>query len=332
LPRLRPTSSRPPPPLIRRPARRPLLGLALAWILLFGLSGNARADSLEDALRCLEEQKAAEARRDLFLQRADSLGQRIAAIRAEGKEAPQDLLRAGEKIQRQATEEELDLLRLRLRCRDLARRGVSDCQEQIDGLQRRIREGRGDTESAGRLLRLQETRATLEAAVSGPVTLRYPLLPADSTDTQDVLRGKLQYYRDVRGSLEELGKRVDARLEQAVEERRTLAEAQRFLRDLEFLGEGGRALPGGQLRANGGEAGRPIDPEGLARAGSDSAAGLASRDLEFVLALTPTTPEQSDQLIQLLRRYSEAIGEELSSVQTEIDTLERRILPIDERR
>jgi hypothetical protein len=52
-----------------------------------------------------------------------------------------------------------------------------------------------------------------------------------------------------------------------------------------------------------------------------------SNDLEFVLGLTPVTPEDSDRLIRLLEGFRQEIKRELESAATETGSIERRILP-----
>jgi hypothetical protein len=299
------------------------LPAALCLVLLCGTAGSVRADALQDAKACLDERARAESERDLRLHEADSLGRRIESLRGEGKEIPEDWLRSAEKIQRQAMEQELELMSRRLRCRDLVEKALAACSKEIVEVEGEIRAGRGGPDKATRLLVLQDARTSLEAELTGPVTLGYPLLPADSTDTQEVLRGKLQYYRDVRGDLAALEGKVNARLERVTEERRTLAEAQRFIRDLSFLGEGGRALPGGISAGPGGIA-----------VGGDSTwsrgevtGGSSSRDLELVLGLTPATPEQSDRLIRLLQGFLKEIRKEMAIIDQEMGKLEQRILP-----
>jgi hypothetical protein len=196
------------------------------------LTPAARGGVLEDALACLDAQARGEQERSLWLGQADSLGREIEAARARGEDAPQKLLRQAEKIQRTAMDRELELMAGRGRCRELSSRALEQCEREIGGIEARLAAGGGSTEEASRLLALREARARLQASLSAPATLGVPALPPDSTDTQETLRSKLQYYRDVQGYLGSLDQRVAQRLAQVTQERRTLAEAQRFLQGL----------------------------------------------------------------------------------------------------
>jgi hypothetical protein len=309
--------------------RRSLRHAALGLCLVAGIQGAARGDALGEALDCLGAQEKVEAQRDLSLQRADSLGQKIAAWRAAGKEAPEEWLRSAEKIQRAALENELELLSRRTRCRELAGRALSASREEIGRIEAELHTGAGGSESAQRLLYLESARTRLEGAATGPATLGVSILPPDSSDTQEVLQGKLQYYQDMRGYLAGLGERVSSRLDRLTRDREALAEAQRFLRDLGFLGEGGKALPGGMMQGVGtvpGAGGRP----GEVAEGADSTARAPSpHDLEFALGLTPSTPEQTDQLVGLLKGFQKEIRRESGLVDQEIAKCEKRINPAD---
>ena len=90
------------------------LRAALGFLTVLSWS-VARADSIDDALRCLSEQQALAAARDDLLIRADSLGARIANA---GGAVPKAWLRDAERIQRDAMDRELDLLVAKDRCRE----------------------------------------------------------------------------------------------------------------------------------------------------------------------------------------------------------------------
>jgi hypothetical protein len=297
------------------------MSAGFSWLALGFLTPAVRADLVADALGCLDTQAQHEAQRGAWLAQADSLGRQIEAARSEGRSAPKDLLRRAEKIQRTAMDRELELMTERARCRALSSRALSDCVREIGAIEAVLASGRGNGAQASRLLGLREARSRLEAALAVPATLGYPALAPDSTDTQETLRAKLQYYHDVRGYLQGLEERVAARLAQVEQERRTLVEAQRFLQDLAFLDEGGRVSPGAS--APGGP-----NPDGMGRPFTGSVgAGSGSENLELVLGLTPVTPEDSDQLIRLLRGFQAEIQRELESVSNDSKTIERRILP-----
>jgi len=114
---------------------------------------------------------------NLLLQQADSLGRRIETARQSGAEAPQDLLRRAERIQREAwigTGSHVPARRLSR----TGRSALSACSDQIAALDAALRSGRGSRESAAELRRLQEARTRLESSRTGPSVLPVPPAPA----------------------------------------------------------------------------------------------------------------------------------------------------------
>jgi len=284
--------------------------------------------ALDDALRCLDEQAGLEVGRDSMLQTAGSLGRRIEAERAAGRGAPGDLLRRAERLQQDAMDLELELLGKRQACRDAAQRALPGCEARIRALEAALHEGRGSEAEARELLLLREARGRLQAGLAGPAMLGYPLLPPDSTDTQETLRAKLQYHEEVQGRLRSLAERVGTRACQVREERRTLAEARRFLEDLSFLDEGGRVTPGGTAQFRGGPGGGVGLPDGNAArpTGAAEVAGSAA-DLERILGWTPATPEESDRLLRMLEQIGAVIDGESRAVAGMLEQIRGRIRP-----
>lgn len=319
-----------------RPFRRAFLAGFLISTLgfltasgLFPRGGAAQAATpLEDALSCQARLRESETGRDRLLRQADSLGAQIVQVRQSGKKAPEALLRQAARIQGEAMDRELDLLAQRERCRTLSEEALSFCSRRIAELQALLEGGRGDAGVSAELLRLQEERARLEGTLSGPAVFGYPLLPHDSSDTQETLKAKLQYYVDVHGYLAALDRRVSSRRGQVVEERRSLLEAQRFLQELALVDEGGRVSSGGSVLLRGGTGGSGL-PDGAAGRQTGASAALPNRagDLEFVLGLAPATPEESDHLIRLLDGFRQEIQRELDAVARERERIASRILP-----
>lgn len=300
--------------------------IGLSFLTVWGDCSPALADPVDDALRCLDDQGKTAARRDLLIGRADSLGRIAEAAQKSGQKTPEALLRKAEKIQREAMDEQLGWMTAEEACLKLAAAAQRVCSERIDRLQQAMRSGAATPAQAADLLKLQEIRARLEASLAGPASLAYqPLLP-DSSDSQETLRTKLQYYQDERSYLERLDGRVSARLAQISQERRTLLEAQRFMRDLDFLDEGGRISPGGSARVPrlppaSGASEDPSRPSGQVQLGGQA------NDLEFALGVSPTTPQQSDHITAVLQEFRREIQRELEKISKDVEVVQERILP-----
>lgn len=294
---------------------------------LFGPFGPsvARADAVDDALRCLDEQAALEVRQDGMLREAETLGRRIESERVEGRDAPKDLLRRAERLQREALDLQLELLGKRQACRDQASRALPRCEERLRAAEEALASGRGSEAAARELLLLREARGRLQAGVAGPAMLGYPLLPPDSSDTQESLQAKLQYHDEIQGDLRRQAGRVEARVRQVREERRTLAEARRFLEDLSFLDEGGRVAPGGSVTLPGAPGGGAPPNGGAGRTAGGTELGGAAASLELVLGWTPATPEESDRVLRLLEEARAAIANELEAVERTSEEIRRRL-------
>jgi hypothetical protein len=293
-------------------------GILLAWPTVTG------ATPLDEAALCLDEQAGAEARRAILLRAADSLGLRIEEARASGTRAPQALLRQADRLDREAQGLDLELVMRRVECRDRATLALPECERRIADLEADLAAGRGATADAEELLRLRVLRTRLQGWLAGPVLLGYPLIPPDSTDTSETLGEKLRYHEEVAGALRELEQRVRARRSEVADERRSLEEAGRFLRDLSFLDEGGRVSPSGTSRFRGAP-GDNATPDTMRRvAGSADLAG-AGGDLGRILAASPATPGESDRILRLLDGYLQAIEREIRTVTTATDDIRRRL-------
>lgn len=293
-------------------------------ILLMLTAGASRATAVDDAVDCLDEQARTEARRTVLLGQAESLGVRIEAARAGGTTAPQDLLRRADRLDRDAQDLDLELLLRRTECRERATLALPECERRIAVIEAALAGGTGGAEGAEELLRLRALRTRLQGWLAGPVFLGYPLIPPDSTDTPETLAEKLRYHEEVIGALRELGDRVRTRRSEVAEERRSLEEAGRLLRDLSFLGEGGRVSPLGTARFRG-ASGDNATPDSTRRvAGTGDLAGSGG-DLDRILAASPATPEESDRILRLLDGYLQAIERELVVVMTATGDIRRRV-------
>lgn len=302
--------------------------LGIAGILtasLGFLTGSPLAGPLEDALDCLDSLDQERAAREANLARAESLGVRIEALRTAGEEVPGDLLRQAERLEQEALDREVELLSDRERCRRLSREALESTRDRIDLLQAGLARGDLSSAEAAELLDLQEARTRLQAALEEPMALGYVLLPADPSDTEETLEAKLQYYEDVQGYLHGLSGRIAERRDEVADERRTLVEAQRFLEDMSFLDEGGRISPGGLVRLPGAGG---IEGEEFARsAGGAGELGLGQEEMEFLMAQSPSSPEESDQLLALLERIRQRIESELEAVSRETERIRARLAP-----
>ena len=303
---------------------RGILGAVLAASILLMLpAGTSRATAVDDAVDCLGEQARTEARRAELLGRAESLGVRIEVARAGGTPAPQELLRRADRLDREAQDLDLELVLRRTECRERVTRALPECERRIAILETMLAGGSGGEAGAEELLRLRALRARLQGWLAGPVFLGYPLIPPDSTDTPETLAEKLRYYEEVIGALRGLRDRVRTRRSEVAEERRSLEEAGRFLRDLSFLDEGGRVSPSGTARLRGAP-GDIAAPDTVRRvAGSSDPAG-AGGDLGRILAASPATPEESDRILRLLDGYLLAIERELVVVMAASGDIRRR--------
>ncbi|MCC7142551.1 MAG: hypothetical protein IT349_10660 [Candidatus Eisenbacteria bacterium] len=307
----------------RRPDRLGTLTATLGFLTVLSWS-VARADSIDDALRCLEEQQALAAARDDLLIRADSLGARIANA---GASVPKGWLRDAERIQRDAMDRELDLLVAKDRCRERANRALEDLAPRLDALERQAAAGQGGEAALATLLDLKRTRSVLVASIETPAVLDYPDLPPDSTDTQETLQAKLDYYRDVEQYLQRVDLRLGARLKELEAEQRVLEEAGRFVRDLAFLDEGGRVSSEGSVRLRGGLGGGEDPGEGLHRPSMELPNDSRSATLEFALRANPSSPQESERLRALLTGYSRELERELERIAERTQRIEARILP-----
>jgi hypothetical protein len=293
-------------------------------MLLLLPAGASRATPVDDVVDCLEEQARTEARRVRLIGQAESLGVRIEAARAGGTTAPQDLLRRADRLDRQAQDLDLELVLRRTECRERATLALPECARRIAELEGLLAGGSGGAAGAEELLRLRALRARLQGWLAGPVLLGYPLILPDGTDTPETLAEKLRYHEGVTGALRELGDRVRTRRSEVVEERRSLEEAGRLLRDLSFLGDGGRVSPSGTARFRGAP-GDNATPDSSGRvAGLGDLAGSGG-DLDRLLAASPATPEELDRILRLLDGYLQAIEREIRAVTTAVDDIRRRL-------
>jgi hypothetical protein len=303
---------------------RKILGAVLAASTLLMLpAGASRATAVDDAVDCLDEQARTEARRAGVLAQAESLGVRMEAASGGGSVAPQDLLRRADRLDREAQDLDLELALRRTECRERATRALPECERRIAALETALAGGGGNAASAEELLRLRALRTRLQGWLAGPVLLGYPLIPADSTDTPETLSEKLRYYDEVTGALRELRDWVRARRSEVAEERRSLEEAGRFLRDLSFLDEGGRVSPSGpeRLRSAPGE---DALPDSARRGPGVAASAGTGGDLGRLLAASPATPDESDRILRLLDGYLQVIERELVVVMTATGDIRRR--------
>lgn len=287
-------------------------------------AGAARANVLDDAVECLAVQAHTEARRAGLLDQAESLGVRIEAARAGGVSAPQDLLRRADRLDREAQDLDLEMILRRAECRELATRALPECERRLATLEPLVAGGGSDTEGAEELLRLRALRTRLQGWLAGPVLLGYPLILPDSTDTPETLAEKLRYHQEVIGALRELGDRVRARRSEVAQERRSLDEAARLMRDLSFLGEGGRVSPSGSARFRGAP-GDNAAPDSAGRVVGIVEGAGSGGDLDRILAASPANPEESDRTLRLLDGYLHAIERELVVVTRATDDIQRRI-------
>ena len=286
-------------------------------------AGASRASALDDAEDCLEEQARIEARRAVFLAQAESLGMQIEAARAGGTAAPQALLRQADRLDREAQDLDLELVLRRTECRERAARGLPECERRIADKEALLGGGAGAAADAEELLRLRALRARLQGWMAGPVFLGYPLIPPDSTDTAETLAEKLRYHEMVVAALQELGNRVKNRRAEVADERRSLQEAGRLLRDLSFLGEGGRVSPSGSGRLRTAPA-ESAEPDSSRLGAGAVLTGGAAGDLGRILAASPATPDESDRNLRLLDGYLQAIERELVVVTRAAEEIRRQ--------
>jgi hypothetical protein len=282
------------------------------------------ATAVDDAVDCLDEQARTEARRATLLAQAESLGVRIEAARAGGTIAPQDLLRRADRLDREAQDLDLELALRRAECRERAMRALPECEQRIASVETSLASGSAGAAVAAELLRLRALRTRLQGWLAGPVLLGYPLIPPDSTDTPETLSEKIRYYEEVTGALRELGDRIRARRSEIADERRSLEEAGRFLRDLGFLDEGGRVSPSGAVRFRG-VPGEDAAPDTARSTRGSAGLSGAGEELGRLLAANPATPEQSDRVLHLLDGYLRAIDKEIRAVTTATDDIRRRL-------
>jgi hypothetical protein len=303
-----------------------LRGISVAALLTLA-SPIARAEPVEDALRCLEEQARLEAQRATLLHAADSLGLRSEEAGRGGRRVDPALLRKAERLQREALDLEVTYLARREDCRRAVARALPACDERLRGLERVLAQGRADPVAARDLLDWREVRSRLQSGIEEPAVVGYPLLPPDSSDTQESLRAKLQYHEEVHGHLRDLAARIDARSNQLREERRTLEDARRFLDELGFLDEGGR-IAAGRSDELGGTPGNPNPPtDALGRLAGRRDGADRGIDLESVLGWTPATPEESDRFLRFLDAHRREIGQEIQAVERMTGRIRERILP-----
>lgn len=304
---------------------RGILRVVLAVSILPVLSAGASwATVVDDAVDCLDEQIRTEARRTALLGRAESLGVRIEAARAGGTSAPQDLLRRADRLDREAQDLDLELVLQRTECRERTTLALPECDRRIAVLESGLAGGGGGVAGAEELLRLRALRERLQGWLAGPVFLGYPLILPDSTDTAETLAEKLRYHEAVIGALRELEKRVRARRSEVAEERRSLEEAGRFLRDLSFLDEGGRISPSGTVRFRGAPSDNANPDTRRRAAGAGDLAGPGG-DLDRILFASPATPEESDRILRLLDGYLQVIEGEVVVVMTVTGAMRRRV-------
>lgn len=290
--------------------------------------GEARADVVEDALRCLDRQVDGERRRERLLMQADSLGDRIEEAQANGRKAPGGLLRQAERLNREALDVELELLVRRQSCRQQAALALAFCDSALRRLDLELGRGEGDPARARELLRLRQAAGRLQSVEGTAGSLGYPLLPPEASDTQQSLQAKLLYHDDLHAHLTSLGQRLDARRRQVADERRTLIEARRFVEDLSFLDEGGRIAPRGDRSLPGAAGGAPVPGDGSAgRAVTPPGAGGAGGQIELILGWMPTSAEESDRLLQALDGFRAEIRREIELVERTREAIRARILP-----
>lgn len=283
----------------------------------------ASAEPVEQALECISAMEREQLVHDEKVIEAESVGLRIDHLRRAGAAVSEELLRRAERLEQDALDREVALASRRGLCRSLSMAALEQCRERIQGLQSSLSVGELTSEDAADLLRLYDTRSRLEAVLEAPITLSYALLPLDPSDTHETLQAKLQYYEDVHDYLEGLLARVSARRADVDGERQTLVEAQRFLDDMGFLDEGGRMSSGGPIRLPGGDAGGVDHARPAGRSGE---LGLASRELESLMSLSPASPGESDQLLDLLGQILIRIGSEVEAVSRERDRIGERLL------
>lgn len=308
----------------RSGACRNSLALAVGVGFLMLAPQVARGGAVEDARQCLEAQARAEAERDQSLSAADSLGARIADA---GEAVPTNLLREAEALQRRAMDRELDLLVQKDRCRKLATSAVAELDRQIEKLEAGLARGGLAADAAAQLLESKRLRADFAAALESPPLLSYAELQPDSSDTQETLAAKLQYYRDVSDYLRGIDQRLSRRVSELKSERRLLEETSRFLRDLSFLDEGGRVSADGSVRLRGGAGGDVPPSGGQERPNLEFPMDGRSTSLEFALHATPTSSEESERIEVLLTRYQREIERDLGRIAERTQRIEARILP-----
>jgi hypothetical protein len=299
-------------------------GVVLVLALAASGAGRARADAVDDALRCLEAEARTAGRRESLLVQAESLGVRIEAAQTARGRPPQDLLRRAERLDREGDDLALQLVLQRASCREQAVPALAECRARIGRLESDLASGGGEARQAEELLRLRDLRGRLETFLAGPVFLGYPLIPPDSTDTVEILEEKLRYHEQVRDDLRGLEARLRVRRKEVAQERQSLAEASRFLRDLDFVDEGGRVSPSGSVRFRG----APPDnatPDSMRRAFGSAGMAGSGGDLNRLLQTSPSSPEESDRILRLLDGYLRAIDGEMRTVSAAADDIRRRI-------
>lgn len=287
-----------------------LLGLGFLMLPREGSS-----TPLEDVEECLAQQRTVETERSRILVRADSLG--FAAALAD-EEPSENLLREAERLTRRYSALGVDLLLRRELCRRLTAAALAECEVRITALQEAAREGRGGPDEAGELVRLQGLRAELQANLETPPVYAYPILPLGPDDTEETLLAKQQYYTEVEGILDALDARIDERLGQVRDEAEALRQAQRLVGDLAFVDVGDRATDDVITRdkIHSDPPGRPLPEFAIERGESD---------LDFALRVRPTTVQGIEEIVSMLERYRESVGDQLAAIQQERERVESRL-------
>jgi len=305
--------------------RRFVLGLTAAALAASSPS-PARGQLVQQALDCLSEQHRLESVRDLQLTAADSLATLVDALGSPSGE----LLRAASALEQRALDRELDLFVQRETCREAARAALPGLEDRLDELARRVSDRKASVAQAEELLELLDARAAIQAALAERVSLDYPDLPPEPDDSEETLRGKLQYHVEVASYLRSVDARVGVRLGQLEEEARVLAEANRFLQDLAFLDEGGRLESGGTVRVRGGSLpGEDPDAGDMSRPLGDMSADTRDATLDFALRYSPMTPAESRRVREVLTLFRREIQKELEQIADQIARIEPRLSPED---
>lgn len=292
-------------------------GAIIGFLMFLGvLGGHAWADAVSDALECRAELAREEVLRDRCLLRADSLG---SMVEDRSGDAAAPARRAAELVQREAMDRELEILVRRDRCRRLAELALASLDPALVAVQDSIAQGLGFGGTTARLMRMTAERADLRSSLVQPAILSYADLAPDSTDTDETLRAKLEYYEDVRSYLDGVLERLEDRVAELRKESRVLEEASRFLRDLDFADEGGRVSSDGAVRLRNPLPGGSPDDGGMSRTAGSVAAEERSGSLEFALHANPSNREESERLTRLLGGHKREIKRELEKIARKIE-------------